>query len=289
MHMAELLEILLFSYGNKTKRFLNHQKMSLAMKESSNEFTDKFNRELEEVDEEKLYFEDGIHRILVPKKVLYDLEKRARHYEVDDIEDLNGNYGILSRTKFPPFSVLSWTIKTIPPLVWKYGGGSFSPPQPQEYHDLICDHHNRFSPKINLNFVSIDNVYLRNFSFIKKDSFEACEFDIEDRRDNQIRGVFIYRDSYRVIGGERESSQRQLEKVLDSPETSSFDLLVTAMSEDYKLNEKGVEKPRGKRLHVHNIHRQEEDKENLEIPQDDSTIDIPSTPLPGKALVFRLF
>ena len=94
--------------------------------------------------------------------------------------------------------------------------------------------------------------------------FKACEFDIKDKYDKTIKGVFVY--WHRPYKEGDEILQQQLAKVLESDGSTTFDLLFEALSEDYRTKKTHI--PRGKKLLVKDIYNRsgEKSKESIFIP-----------------------
>ncbi len=216
----------------------------------------------------------GKCEIRIPRKVIRAFERKSRFYEVSDVNDLNENYTVLSKSSFLPIGVFLWLFRTLPKVLINNPYGlkdetldSFNS---REYRDLVCEHP-CYPLLANLNTTTVDNVYLENFEFTKKVFFEACEFDIRDRDSNYIRGVYVCHKSSDT-DSENNLSREQLAKVLNAPESTTFDLGLIVLSEWYRIIKNGRVEPRGKKVRVSSIHRFDEDKIPTEPSYNDSFI-----------------
>ena len=182
--------------------------------------------------------------------------KKLRYYEVDSIEDLKRNYEKLSKVLCIELSYEQRKIKNkIFSEMMEYYGNEM-----EEYFNLTGGRFHKFSVlgiEFNLNPTFIQNVYLDNFDFIKRKSFEAFEFDIKDIYNEKIKGVFVYFDNgFRPE--ENNIAKKQMVKVISSLPSVSFDLDFIVLPENDKIKTNGSYVVRGKKLSVKGIYRIEE-------------------------------
>ncbi len=127
-------------------------------------------------------FRCGDHKFQIPENVLFALEKKVRYYETENVDDIRKNYSELSRTSKVPFTAIWWTLtKMAPELLKDPAFANRNIDERKEYLDLSCPKKRRGGLEIVMRLTSIENVYLDNFRFIKRRSFEACEMDIMDK------------------------------------------------------------------------------------------------------------
>jgi|GEM_PF-3575871 len=245
------------------------------------EITDNFLEEnLAETGDEKSTLYYGDYKAKLSKKIWFEVERKKRYFEVNNIKDIERNYDALSKNSYLPLSYCLWDFINGIPVLFnlaesKNSESSNSETQSsgdpdlnelKEYFDLTWHNKTKFSFKRNLNYAFISNVYLGNFNFIKKKSFGACELDIRDNHNKTIRGVLAYR--HHPIEPKDDSLEPQLAKVLSASESTPFDLEFQALSENYKIKQKGVYIPRGKKLLILDIHRRDGGSdENTDFPK----------------------
>lgn len=247
------------------------------MREITNKAKEEADKEIERRyrEESGLKFSLGKHEIKIPRKIISALEEKIRVYEVEDIEDLERNYDVLSKTS------------SVPPCIWFFGlrifplyiidkdlRHSLGDKSRDELRRLTQMDASEMSLKVNYNVTLIENVYLGNFDFIKRKSFEACEFDIRDRCNKVIRGLFVYH--HIPPEGEDDRKKKELGKALAASEAVTFDLQSIALSEYYMTKRNGIYMPRGKKLWVQSIYRRGKSEEPIDIPHDEKPTEIPS-------------
>jgi hypothetical protein len=209
--------------------------------------------------------------INVPRRVISAIEKKVRLYEVDDIKDLERNYDTLTKTSRIPLPIWSWLISTYFSLLIKDKNFRREQFRIQNVYDkmykdkeFLLTWTGSSISKFNFNIVSIDNVFLRNINIIKNKSFEASKFDIKDRHDRTIEGIFVY---HHVPSQEQdELSKKQLEEVLTAYDSTKFDLQFIAFLEYY--NQK---RHLRKRLLIHDIRKNRgKSYQSIDVPYNTS-------------------
>jgi len=202
--------------------------------------------------QEGVSFRYGDHRFQMPEKVFFALEEKMRYYETENVDDIRKNYSALSKTSRIPFSVIWWILtKMAPELAKDPAFKNKSRIERKEYLDLTYPSTGRGDPNITMNLTSLENVYLDNLRFIKRRSFEACEMDIMDKDMECINGIFVYQHvPYQDFD---DLNKEQLGKALGAPQATLFDIIFTAMPEDYVVERFGIKSKRGKKLHIQSI------------------------------------
>lgn len=171
------------------------------------------------------------------KTIIKDVLKRFRTFEVDDIKDLLNNYPFLSQLSEVPDSCKNllqsnkleeYTVEITEQETKELGDtkeiAEVLGTELIKYFELIS------STGMVFNFINLDNVYLNNFKFWDKHFFGAVEFNINDINDDNLEGIFIYRDFTRKQIDERERGI--LETVVGSSIMSKFDLVGRAVNQD---------------------------------------------------------
>lgn len=139
---------------------------------------------------------------------------------------------------------------------------SFGLPRNSDNKTMILD---AFYGSYNFNIALLYGVNMRDFNHIISENFKVCEFDIVDRKDKMMRGVF----SYKNINKESyEGKEEELNSALNALETEKFILTFRVLSEDYSILGSNGYFPRGKKLLVESIERENGgDNELLETPE----------------------
>ena len=214
---------------------------------------------------------DKLHKfgnLSLPISLVNSFIRKTRIYSTEDVRDIIANYDRISSARFSP-SLIGYAIRLVMFSTSKMARktkifddlgsrlellDAVSPEDEILYEELTCVA--RFS-KFNFNLANVDNVYLHNFEFLKRYSFEAVEFDISDIEGSALKGVFVYKHPFYEDESEKRdiAAQKELELVLMSDGKTAFDLDYTAMDERFQLKRNGLYIPRGKKILVDHINK----------------------------------
>ena len=132
----------------------------------------------------------------IPEFFLRQYERFTKAYELDDVNDIKQNYQTLSTgTELPYFSNVRrnmWGFRYVVPIVLRHKEEMLR--NESEIKEL------KYLAGLNKetngtpSFGNIDNIYFENLEFNRKHLFEACEFDVLDKYDDRIRGIFVYKN-----------------------------------------------------------------------------------------------
>ncbi len=245
------------------------------------EITKKEVSRLEKELEQKYYSKDDLPKVnigesefSIPRNILNKIEQKMRVYEVDDIKDLKNNYFELTKENIVPFSIVKWMAK-IAFDAYKNDPHIKTLMEDAKYegiNDVLRNKKAGFIPKINLNFITIDNLYIDNFRDINKSAFDACEFDLFDMHGERIEGVMIYRKySYRV----NEKLLEKIQMAKSANGATAFDITTQALPETYLDLPIKREIRADKKLHILDIRYNREAKSDIEVSPDGSFVGNP--------------
>ncbi|MBI4144282.1 hypothetical protein HY486_03475 [Candidatus Woesearchaeota archaeon] len=204
--------------------------------------------------------------IKIPRWFLRKFLGKVRLYETEDVQDILDNYSTLSKAERVPISCVAWVaLKTITNKKFYSFAKEASDVLDCRLKDLTFPNTNTLKQVVN--FAAVDNVRLCSPKIVKSEKWEVCEFEIVDRYDWSIRGVFKYRDTLENDSTNEEKA-KQIAQVLNAPDSQTFDIQFIAMAENYLIHtyKSAFKQPRGKKLLVHNIHRTKGDKEKIDTP-----------------------
>jgi len=262
------------------------------MKEISNPFGEDYEF-IEDSDLENLKI-----KFKVPEEIILEGMKQIKIFEVYSVKDLLDNYQFLSRVSDSTEYFKKWkearkeannyekgfikedkrklikfdvedSIEKISGLLTRFE----ELVELVEYNKLISQGTSLYQT-IN-QVVSLENVYLRDFNFKNKKLYDAVEFDVTDKNNDLVGGIFIYRCPRQNKISEFEKVI--LEEIVSSNPQTQFNLICRALNEDYPVGEKdGKTLTRGKKLLVHTImrHYDKGESEN-DVPYPSVKIDSP--------------
>jgi hypothetical protein len=236
------------------------------MKNRTSDFRPKLKEEIDKHQSIQVRF--GNSNMYIPRKIMHVFERNFNHYEAECIDDIKENYNTLTVYSKIPLSLIYWSIKTILPL---YLHDEEFMAIPNEVFQIEHKELSMLSNpsgrefRANFNIGYLFNVSVQNFEFTKRRTFELCEFDILDRKDNSMRGVLQYHSVPST--GAHDIARGQLEQVVNSSLTDHFDIVFSAMPEKYLIHKE--EYTREKKLRVFDIRkRKTESEETEDVPVD---------------------
>lgn len=225
-------------------------------------------------------------RISIPREIIDSIVKKHKLYEAESISDVIHNYEMLLKKRFPPWKAMKWAVREIAPQV-----------QYSNLEEYIKADDHRYSsnngekiPRINANVVTLDNIYIGNFSFfegpkitiirgespeeidmnmreskdwlVTKSSYKSVEFDLTDHSKEVIRGALVYEGAVE----DEDKKKSQLEMILRSENAETFDIIFKALPERYFNRKQKKEITREKLLMVSEIREKRGDRESEEAP-----------------------
>ena len=211
---------------------------------------------------QKVYFSKRLYRFY---------EKKLHYYTLDDLRDLHGHYDFLSQTAFFPLTFIPVAL-SIGFKLHKQNPLVFHQPANDAvlYDELTEEGSSRKMFRMSKHHCTLDNMYLDNFSFIHRQSFDACTLTVTDGTAEKIDGVFVYRHFPKIDKWD-DQLKTQLTSVLAAEAATPFDILFTPMHPNYPVQKHGEIQPRGKKLLIQYIQWKKEEPESAKIPSIYST------------------
>ncbi len=192
----------------------------------------------------------GESKVELPKALVEEVQTYVRIFEVDDIRDLRENYAALSQTSKLPKCMVKWLSKQ------NYDATGLKDMTPQEYMEFLALTHAADAAwkfEHNFNQVMLPHVYLQNPRYIKRKTFEACQFDILDRHFEMMPGVYFYRHNPPMSID--DTLQTQLAAAVNASPLTTFELGVQVMGRKFPVFKNGRFSPRGEMLYIHDIQK----------------------------------
>ncbi len=214
------------------------------------EITDKFrNKHIEELmesfSEKEVKTKINGQEVKISKRYVLAFEKRIKYFETENIEDIHKNYLELTRNRGVGIITTFLGIKEGLKIMRK--NPEIIRDNKNEEDENYCFNESKNPLKMNLNMGFIDNIYVDNFKFIKRNSYKSCKFDIKDIKGDFIRGAFVYESK---TNQDNENKKAQLEKILNSDGASPFDIVFMALNKKFEKNEKRIYLPKERKLLV---------------------------------------